>query len=272
VVCPLCYQQAEKEVNTNSICSIFRQSGILKSVLSIGVAMTSLQAESKLTASSTNPGSIEIRLENDKPIAGIQFVIRSSSNIVLREIHKSGRTSVGGWTVASNRLNDSTINVVILNDGTSYFANGSGVLAEVSISQSGGGLLEGKFAMTAVVAADPGANLVSITSSGTTLNSQSSSSDITSSDFSLGQNYPNPFNPSTRITFTVQKDAQVRLAVFDITGREVGRLVDQFQTKGTYSVAWNSSENRRGQLASGTYFARLQVGDKVVTCKMLLTK
>jgi hypothetical protein len=80
------------------------------------------------------------------------------------------------------------------------------------------------------------------------------------------------FNPSTRISYELKNDAQVSLAIFDITGREISRLVDQYQSKGTYAATWNSSENRWGQLASGTYFARLQVEDKVATRKMLLTK
>ena len=246
--------------------------GILESILAVAMASTSLQAETKLTASSKSPSIIEIRLENDQPIAGLQFVLRSSSDIVLQEINKTGRTSTGNWNVASNRMNDSTFSVVIMSNDMSYFSNGSGVVAEVSISRRDDHAITETFSFMSVVAADPQAQLVNVTTADLVMNSQGASSEISSSDVSIGQNYPNPFNPSTRISYTLKKDAQIRLTVFDIAGREISMLVHQYQTKGTYAVTWNSSENRWGQLASGTYFARLQVGDIVVTRKMLLTK
>ena len=52
--------------------------------------------------------------------------------------------------------------------------------------------------------------------------------------FALGQNFPNPFNPSTILTYRLKVPAQVRLSIFDITGREVTRLVDQYQYVGEY--------------------------------------
>jgi hypothetical protein len=259
-------------MKTNPIGRKLNQLGILKSVLAVAVASTSLQAETKLTASSKNPSIIEIRLENDQPIAGLQFVLRSSSDIVLREIIKTGRTSTGNWNVASNRMNDSTFSVIIMSSDMSYFSNGSGVVAEVSISRRDDHAITETVSFMSVVAADPQAQLVNVTTADLVMSSPGTSSEISSSDVSIGQNYPNPFNPSTRISYILKKDAQICLTIFDIVGREISMLVHQYQTKGTYAVTWNSSENRWGQLASGTYFARLQVGDIVVTRKMLLTK
>jgi hypothetical protein len=259
-------------MSTNSVGRKLRQSGILKSIVAVAVASISLHAESKLTASSSNSTTIEIRLENDQLIAGIQFVVRSSPDIILQEIHNSGRTAKGNWTVASNRLNDSTLSVVIMCTALSSFSIGSGVIAEITVSRTETQPATGFVAFTHVVAADPQANLVNVTAIDFAMNSQDGASAVSTSDFSLGQNYPNPFNPSTRINYELTKGAQIRLTIFDITGREISRLVDQYQTTGSYTVIWNSSENRWGQLASGTYFARLQVGDNVVTRKMLLTK
>jgi hypothetical protein len=256
----------------NTIDRKLRQLGILKSVLALAVANISLQAETKLTASHKNPSIIEIHLENDQPIAGLQFVLRSSSDIVLREINKAGRTSTGNWSVASNRMNDSTFSVVILSSDMSFFSCGSGAIAELSILRRHDHANAGTISFSSVVASDPQAQLVNVTTSDLVMNSQGASSEISSGDVSIGQNYPNPFNPSTRINYTLKKDAQIRLTVYDITGREVGLLVNQYQSKGTYAVTWNSPENRWGQLASGVYFARLQVGDIVVTHKMLFTK
>jgi flagellar hook assembly protein FlgD len=90
--------------------------------------------------------------------------------------------------------------------------------------------------------------------------------------FLLGQNYPNPFNPTTRIAYQLRKAAQVRLSVYDITGREVNRLIDQYQPVGDYSVEWNSNATSGNKLSSGIYFARLGVDNEIATRKMIMTK
>jgi flagellar hook assembly protein FlgD len=93
-----------------------------------------------------------------------------------------------------------------------------------------------------------------------------------SKSFLLGQNYPNPFNPTTRIAYQLTKAAQVHLSVYDITGREVNRLIDQYQPVGDYSVEWNSNATSGNKLSSGIYFARLGVDNEIATRKMIMTK
>ncbi len=85
--------------------------------------------------------------------------------------------------------------------------------------------------------------------------------------FSLEQNYPNPFNPSTQIRFAVTTPGQVRLDIFDITGRKVTTLVDQSLPVGTHQAGFDAVG-----LASGVYFYRLQIGGFEQTRKMLLVK
>lgn len=84
---------------------------------------------------------------------------------------------------------------------------------------------------------------------------------------SLSQNYPNPFNPSTTFEYTLDRDAKVKVQVYDLTGRLIETLVDGFQTQNTYRVSFDAS-----RLASGTYLYRLQVGNQVVTRKMTFLK
>ncbi len=93
-----------------------------------------------------------------------------------------------------------------------------------------------------------------------------------SKSFLLCQNFPNPFNPTTRIAYRLNKAAQVRLSVYDITGREVNRLIDQYQYVGEYNVEWNSNTNSGQKLTSGMYFARLSVDNESVSRKMVMTK
>jgi hypothetical protein len=73
----------------------------------------------------------------------------------------------------------------------------------------------------------------------------------------LLQNYPNPFNPSTKIGFRVWGlgSAGVRLAVYDVLGREVAVLVNENKEPGgDYTVTWNA-----GGMASGVYLYRLEI-------------
>ena len=85
--------------------------------------------------------------------------------------------------------------------------------------------------------------------------------------FGLGQNYPNPFNPTTFITYQLPANTFVTLKVYDELGRLVKTLVEDRQTAGTHSVAFNASN-----LSSGVYFYRLTAGNYVETKKLMLLK
>lgn len=83
----------------------------------------------------------------------------------------------------------------------------------------------------------------------------------------LAQNFPNPFNPSTMISFHVGERGPVRLAVFDILGREVEVLLNDVMSAGSYSVRFGGEK-----LSSGVYFYRLYAGGKFLVRKMALVK
>ncbi|NOZ04636.1 MAG: T9SS type A sorting domain-containing protein, partial [FCB group bacterium] len=83
----------------------------------------------------------------------------------------------------------------------------------------------------------------------------------------LHQNYPNPFNPMTTIRYELPEATPVRLAVYDLLGREVAVLVDQQQEPGIKEVVWNAS-----QMASGIYFYRLTTDQVQITRKMVVLK
>lgn len=87
------------------------------------------------------------------------------------------------------------------------------------------------------------------------------------SSYALHQNYPNPFNPTTRIAFDIPFASRVRLAVFDVVGREVAVLVDGWEEPGYKTVVFASN-----RFASGVYFYRLTAGAFVSTKKMIVTK
>jgi hypothetical protein len=71
--------------------------------------------------------------------------------------------------------------------------------------------------------------------------------------FEMYQNYPNPFNPSTIIRYDVPANADVKIVIYDILGREVNTLVNGVQVAGRYSITWNASG-----LATGVYIYRME--------------
>jgi hypothetical protein len=84
---------------------------------------------------------------------------------------------------------------------------------------------------------------------------------------SLGQNYPNPFNPTTKIEFALDRTQGIRLAIYDVLGRQVRVLVDGLQQAGEYSVSFDGSG-----LASGTYVYMLNTENDTAVRKMSLIK
>ena len=94
---------------------------------------------------------------------------------------------------------------------------------------------------------------------------------LASADFALYQNYPNPFNPSTKISWQTQANGWQTLKIYDVLGKEIATLIDEFKSPGTYTIEFNSSTGTRN-LASGIYYYRLQVGDFIQTKKLILLR
>jgi hypothetical protein len=86
-------------------------------------------------------------------------------------------------------------------------------------------------------------------------------------NYFLHQNYPNPFNPSTNIKLNIPKLSNVKLAVYDISGKKVTVLLDQILTPSEYKVVWDGSA-----YSSGVYFYRLETDGFIVSKKMILLK
>jgi hypothetical protein len=91
-------------------------------------------------------------------------------------------------------------------------------------------------------------------------------------EFKLSQNYPNPFNPTTNINYKLPFEGKVSLKVFDMTGKELKTLIDEFKTAGYYTIEFNGTN-----FSSGIYYYKLesrngQAGTFKETRKMLLIK
>ncbi|MBN1478787.1 T9SS type A sorting domain-containing protein, partial [candidate division KSB1 bacterium] len=85
--------------------------------------------------------------------------------------------------------------------------------------------------------------------------------------FNLHQNYPNPFNPLTTVQYDLPTDSHVTLTIYDVTGRQVTTLVDEFQNAGFYSVLWDAAA-----YPSGLYFYQIQADEYKALRKMTLIK
>jgi hypothetical protein len=91
--------------------------------------------------------------------------------------------------------------------------------------------------------------------------------EITPTAFFLAPNYPNPFNASTMIEYGLPESGPVKVDIYDILGRKIQTLVDETQSAGYQQVVWNGEYS-----PSGTYFYRIQAGEKSLTQKCLLLK
>lgn len=91
--------------------------------------------------------------------------------------------------------------------------------------------------------------------------------DFVVNEFKLFQNYPNPFNPSTTISYNVPYSSIIKLKVYDILGKEIRTLVNDFRQAGKYSVTFDASN-----LPSGIYICTLKSKNFSSTEKLMLLK
>ena len=85
--------------------------------------------------------------------------------------------------------------------------------------------------------------------------------------FKLNQNYPNPFNPSTNIQYDISNDNSVTIKIYNLPGKEVMSLVNDFKKAGRYIISFNGSD-----LASGVYYYKITSGKFEQVRKMILIK
>jgi len=85
--------------------------------------------------------------------------------------------------------------------------------------------------------------------------------------YQLSQNYPNPFNPSTTISYSIPKEGNVVLKIYNVLGQEIKTLINQFQSAGNYKISFDASF-----LTSGIYFYSIRSDNFTQVKKMVLVK
>ncbi|RLC45498.1 MAG: hypothetical protein DRI23_13480 [Candidatus Cloacimonadota bacterium] len=88
----------------------------------------------------------------------------------------------------------------------------------------------------------------------------------------LPQNYPNPFNPQTKISYSLNRSGSTTLKILNIKGQLVKTLVNEYCSPGEYTVAWDGTDKKNKPVASGVYYYRLQVNDRVKTKSLTVVK
>jgi hypothetical protein len=240
--------------------------------LTVMIQSQAAVADNQLVLKKESNSLISVELSNTDAVAGFQFSINGRGGCSFGQYVGSARTSAAGLAVYQYLKDDSTLNVVILAPVRSALPAGAGAIGTFTFFMTQSVAAEtARVFLSTVVLCTAEAQYLTVTTTQLewNLNVQTVSKQL---QFALEQNYPNPFNPSTTISYRLDKPATVQLSVYDITGRIVETLVNMQQQTGRYSVKWNAGDRASSRLASGMYFARLQVGDQVAVQKMILAK
>ena len=210
--------------------------------------------------------------DSDSNIAGYQFgvdvedfTVTSVSNGAASEnvLSENGQTFslafsfTGGFIEAGNNLELAVFEGTVAQGST----GGSALVV------AGGGSL----AVSNQSAQNLTVNVINNGWDGSTLGSELSLPGV----YSLEQAYPNPFNPSTTINYTLEENSEVSIIVYDLMGREVRTLVNEFQLSNggsTHSVVWNGTDNSGQMASSGIYIYRMVSNDFTKSHRITLMK
>jgi len=217
---------------------------------------------------------------NNSTIAYATF----SGFLANKKVYKT--TDYGNtWTNVSGDLPNIPVNCIILNpyvngylyvgtdlgvfsstnNGTNWIQENSG-LPNVSVAD-----LDFRSSDTTMYAATHGRGMFS-TSLGKSITSTLEANNQVPVNFKIYQNYPNPFNPSTLIEYELPSGGNVKLIIYSIIGKEVTSLVDNYQSAGKHSIAWNG-KNKLGQdVSSGIYLYSVEFGNVQLVKKMIKLK
>ena len=228
-------------------------------------------SENLFTVRKRSETAISIELSNTNLLGGAQFSIVAEGGIILGVFEESVRLIAANVSVFQFQSNDSTLNVVLLARTQSFLPAGTGGIGVVSFGTAHRALPDTmRVKLSRVVICNADAEVLKVSTESLAW-STTTRQDLNASAFRLEPNYPNPFNPSTTIAFSLDGPGSVRLSVYDVAGREVKILVDKYLEKGRYSAQWSIGEEG-SSIASGVYFARLQVGNAVALQKMITTR
>jgi len=225
------------------------------------------------------PFGVDIELSEVKNLFGLSFVFKYPD--ALLEYHSVQPADFLGPDVVFIPLpaGNGTLPIAITQKAGQPGASGTGVVVRVTMQEKPG-ITSGTniaFSFTEIVAIDAAGNAITLTAKDTSYVTPNPTwveeiKNQVPDDYVLYPNYPNPFNPTTTISFALPQAAKVQIQIFDVTGREIKRLVDQVFDAGVHSVVWNGTDKTQQKLSSGIYICRFSAGEVVINRKLILAK
>lgn len=198
-----------------------------------------------------------IILENARHCAGLQFTLIAAPGRTFADVVASSDLPSDRWTIAWHQLDARTLRGVIMANDLRELNAGSPTLLSFGLVNEG--LSESGIAATLeqVMVSDAAGHQINFAT--TDLWWDAGWSGGTEEDAHWVGNYPNPFNPATVLTYELHRPAFIRVAVYDMLGREVTVLEEGMTGVGRHAVTWTIDRHR---VSSGAYVARLSTGGR----------
>lgn len=203
-----------------------------------------------------SPGSVRVAVDASAKMQAIELHFVAAENVTDVKVQCSDpRFQVfSGWVEGEYR-----VGVIDLTGKTTLPAGTHDLL---TISYEG----DGELVLKSAIVVDSDAQEMATTISSAKVQS------VLPTEFVLAQNRPNPFNPSTEISFSLPKPAEVTLVIYNVLGESVVTLAEGQRAAGTHAVRWDGRDKNGRAVASGVYFYRLDAGEFSATRKMVLLK
>jgi hypothetical protein len=245
--------------NEGYICGY---SGVILKTTNAGTTWDSLA-----TGTSTTLQKITINANGELLACGYSGTILRSTN---HGASWSAATGLTAYTLNDIKFVNNNTAYAVTSNGQLFVSNNAGATWQMENSITGNEIRSLSIVTSSkLLMFGQEGNIVKYTPN---LTSTGTGNNEVPSSYKLEQNYPNPFNPSTTVKFSIPNEGSVKLAIFDITGREVKTLVNENMQSGSYEISFNGAD-----ISSGVYFYRLDVTGKAGlsysdTKKMILVK
>ena len=206
-----------------------------------------------------------ISLDYEGLTRGIQFTLDADASLEFGSPLLT--VSDNGTMVASNRAEDGTVSVVVVNTSGGTVERAEDVLVRIPYTFKGNRRDKAVVELKDLKAAGMAGEALPVT-----IREKRIDISVVPSVFALHQNYPNPFNPVTEIQFDVPVESKVKLTIYNIMGQEVTTLSNSTLEAGFHSVRWDGTNGLGEQVSTGVYFYRLSSPAFTSIKKMIMVK
>jgi hypothetical protein len=213
---------------------------------------------------------------NGKTIGAFNASIQLNNNLLTYAgvfVPGSSMPSNKGWMISTNFTSGGKFNIgaADFSDVMSPISNdGSVAVFKFVVSNQAKTGDTSQIALSGFSVSDSKLNNLSVTGINgkiTVASVSSTKNDKLHYEYNLSQNYPNPFNPSTTIEYSIKKQSNVEVEIYNAIGQRISVLVNGIQEAGNYKLNWNAKN-----FASGIYFYRIRAGEFTQIKKMILLK